>query len=200
MDTRFVAWSGTGGDPRHCSSKGSSCTRAMSSRRDARGRGPRHRRRLLPGAPHGARRRRRLCRAGTTGGARLRGDGPPGGSRSRHLSRRPRRPANARSICEAGTRRRGSSRREGPPLTYFRAAMVVGAGSESYRTLRYLVQRLPVMIAPSWLRTPTQPIGIDDVVSYLTQAPDVRRAPGARSRSAGPTSSPMARCSIAWRG
>ena len=51
--------------------------------------------------------------------------------------------------------------------------MVVGARSESYRTLRYLVQRLPVMIAPSWLRTPTQPIGIDDVVSYLTQAPEV---------------------------
>src|SRR5215218_1700069 len=37
---------------------------------------------------------------------------------------------------------------EGPPLTYFRAAMVVGAGSESYRTLRYLVQRLPVMVTP----------------------------------------------------
>lgn len=53
---------------------------------------------------------------------------------------------------------------EGPPLTYFRAAMVVGAGSESYRTLRYLVGRLPVMIAPSWLRTATQPIGIDATV------------------------------------
>ena len=39
----------------------------------------------------------------------------------------------------------------GPALTYFRAAMVVGAQSESYRTLRYLVRRLPVMIAPSWL-------------------------------------------------
>ena len=38
---------------------------------------------------------------------------------------------------------------DGPPLTYFRAAMVVGAGSESYRTLRYLVGRLPVMIAPT---------------------------------------------------
>ena len=41
---------------------------------------------------------------------------------------------------------------EGPPLTYFRAGMVVGARSESYRTLRYLVQRLPAMIAPAWLR------------------------------------------------
>jgi uncharacterized protein YbjT (DUF2867 family) len=39
----------------------------------------------------------------------------------------------------------------GPPLTYVRAGMVVGAGSESYRTLRYLVQRLPAMIAPAWL-------------------------------------------------
>jgi uncharacterized protein YbjT (DUF2867 family) len=60
--------------------------------------------------------------------------------------------------------------REGPPLTYFRAAMVVGARSESYRTLRALVERLPVMIAPSWLRTRTQPIGIDDVIAYLTDA------------------------------
>ena len=83
---------------------------------------------------------------------------------------------------------------EGPPLTYFRAAMVVGAGSESYRTLRYLVGRLPVMIAPSWLRTPTQPIGIDAVVEYLRRAPErarVRRA--ARSRSAAPTCSPTRR-------
>jgi len=67
---------------------------------------------------------------------------------------------------------------EGPPLTYFRAAMVVGARSESYRTLRYLVQRLPVMIAPSWLRTKTQPIGIDDVIAYLTSAPDVPASAG----------------------
>jgi uncharacterized protein YbjT (DUF2867 family) len=37
----------------------------------------------------------------------------------------------------------------GSPLTYFRAGMVVGAGSESYRTLRYLVQRLPAMIGPA---------------------------------------------------
>jgi uncharacterized protein YbjT (DUF2867 family) len=62
---------------------------------------------------------------------------------------------------------------EGPALTYFRAAMVVGAGSESYRTLRYLVGRLPAMIAPSWLRTPTQPIGIDATVEYLRRAPEV---------------------------
>jgi uncharacterized protein YbjT (DUF2867 family) len=67
---------------------------------------------------------------------------------------------------------------EGPPLTYFRAAMVVGAESESYRTLRYLVGRLPVMIAPSWLRTATQPIGIDEVVEYLRRAPAVPESEG----------------------
>jgi len=66
----------------------------------------------------------------------------------------------------------------GPPLTYFRASMVVGAGSESYRTLRHLVARLPVMITPRWLSTPTQPIDIDDVVAYLAAAPHVMASRG----------------------
>ena len=61
----------------------------------------------------------------------------------------------------------------GPPLTYFRAGMVVGARSESYRTLRYLVQRLPLMIAPAWLKNDTQPIAVDDVLAYLVQAPSI---------------------------
>jgi uncharacterized protein YbjT (DUF2867 family) len=76
--------------------------------------------------------------------------------------------------------------REGPPLTYFRAAMVVGAESESYRTLRYLVRRLPVMIAPSWLKTATQPIGIDDVLEYLRLAPDVPESEGREVQIGGP--------------
>jgi uncharacterized protein YbjT (DUF2867 family) len=58
----------------------------------------------------------------------------------------------------------------GPPLTYFRAGMVVGAKSDSFKILRDLVSRLPVMICPAWLRTPTQPIAVDDVVDYLAQA------------------------------
>jgi uncharacterized protein YbjT (DUF2867 family) len=77
-------------------------------------------------------------------------------------------------------------RAEGPPLTYFRAAMVVGSRSESYRTLHYLVKRLPVMIAPSWLRTPTQPVAIDDVVAYLTRAPDVPESLGREVQIGGP--------------
>lgn len=75
---------------------------------------------------------------------------------------------------------------EGPPLTYFRAAMVVGAESESYRTLRYLVGRLPVMIAPSWLHTDTQPIGIGAVVEYLLRAPEVPESRGREVQIGGP--------------
>lgn len=75
---------------------------------------------------------------------------------------------------------------EGPPLTYFRAAMVVGAGSESYKTMRYLVGRLPVMIAPSWLRTDTQPIGIDATIEYLRRAPEVPESAGREVQIGGP--------------
>jgi uncharacterized protein YbjT (DUF2867 family) len=75
---------------------------------------------------------------------------------------------------------------EGPPLTYFRAAMVVGAGSESYKTLRYLVGRLPVMITPGWLRTDTQPIGIDATVEYLRRAPEVPESEGREVQIGGP--------------
>lgn len=64
-------------------------------------------------------------------------------------------------------------RRAGPPLTYFRAGMVVGPQSESYRTLRFLVQRLPAMIAPAWLKNATQPISIEDSLAYLAAALDV---------------------------
>jgi uncharacterized protein YbjT (DUF2867 family) len=74
----------------------------------------------------------------------------------------------------------------GPQLTYFRAGMIVGAGSESYRTLRSLVQRLPAMIGPAWLATPTQPIGIDDVVAYLASAPDVADSEGREIQIGGP--------------
>jgi uncharacterized protein YbjT (DUF2867 family) len=75
---------------------------------------------------------------------------------------------------------------QGPPLTYFRAAMVVGAQSESYNTLRHLVKRLPVMIAPSWLRIATQPIAVDDVIDYLRLAPQVSESRGREVQIGGP--------------
>lgn len=77
-------------------------------------------------------------------------------------------------------------REHGPPLTYFRAGMVVGAGSESYRTLRYLVQRLPAMIAPAWLKNPTQPIAIDDALAFLAAAATHRQVEGIEIQIGGP--------------
>jgi uncharacterized protein YbjT (DUF2867 family) len=74
----------------------------------------------------------------------------------------------------------------GPPLTYFRAAMVVGSKSESYRTLRALVARLPAMIAPRWLSTTTQPIGIDDAIEYLAKAPLIPESAGREIQIGGP--------------
>jgi uncharacterized protein YbjT (DUF2867 family) len=77
-------------------------------------------------------------------------------------------------------------REHGPPLTYFRAAMVVGARSESFQTLKYLVKRLPVMIAPAWLAKDTQPIAIDDVLEYLVQAPSIEKARAREVQIGGP--------------
>jgi uncharacterized protein YbjT (DUF2867 family) len=53
-------------------------------------------------------------------------------------------------------------------LTTLRAGIVVGSGSASFEIIRDLVEKLPVMIAPSWLETRTQPIAIRDVILYLT--------------------------------
>ncbi len=71
-------------------------------------------------------------------------------------------------------------------LTYFRAAMVVGSGSESYRTLRALVERLPVMVAPAWLRNPTQPIAARDVIAYLAAAASNPASAGREIQLGGP--------------
>jgi uncharacterized protein YbjT (DUF2867 family) len=55
----------------------------------------------------------------------------------------------------------------------FRAGMVIGAGSLSYQLMKSLTDRLPVMICPRWLTTPTQPIAIDDILAYLLAAKDL---------------------------
>ena len=59
------------------------------------------------------------------------------------------------------------------PVAYFRAAAVIGAGSESFRTVFHLVRRLPVMVTPKWVTTRTQPIAIDDAIAYLAAADDL---------------------------
>ncbi len=66
----------------------------------------------------------------------------------------------------------------GPPLTYFRAAMIIGPGSESYELLRSIAARVPALPKPDWLRAKTQPIGIRDVVAYLREAPRIADTTG----------------------
>lgn len=61
----------------------------------------------------------------------------------------------------------------GAEVIEFRAGMVMGAGSLSFDLLKSLTDRLPVMICPQWLTTPTQPIAVDDVLAYLLAAKDL---------------------------
>jgi uncharacterized protein YbjT (DUF2867 family) len=53
------------------------------------------------------------------------------------------------------------------PVTVLRAAMIIGSGSASFEILRYLVERLPVMVTPRWVTTWCQPIAISNVLAYL---------------------------------
>lgn len=79
-----------------------------------------------------------------------------------------------------------SSRREveqvlastGVPVTSFRAAMIIGSGSASFEILRYLVERLPVMVTPSWVKTESQPVAIADVLHWLVRCLKVPETAG----------------------
>ena len=140
---------------------------------------------LLPGAQHGwptatSRHRtsrrpgpsaRRRAQAGVRRIIYLGGLGDPQADLSEHL----------RSRQQTGE----ALREAGVPVTEFRAAVIVGSGSLSFEMIRYLTERLPVMICPRWVFTRIQPIAIDDVLEYLIAALETPAAPGASSRSAG---------------
>ncbi len=66
----------------------------------------------------------------------------------------------------------------GVPVTEFRAGVVVGSGSLSFEMIRYLAERVPVMICPRWVFTRTQPIAIRDVLDYLVAALDQPESAG----------------------
>lgn len=78
----------------------------------------------------------------------------------------------------SGLSRHLKSRREtetalastGVPVTTLRAAIILGSGSASFEILRYLVERLPIMITPRWVQTKCQPIAIIDVLYWLVEA------------------------------
>ena len=72
------------------------------------------------------------------------------------------------------------------PVTTLRAGMVVGAGSAAFETIRALVDRLPAMICPRWVSTPTQPIALRDVVAYIAGVCGHEAALGRSFDIAGP--------------
>lgn len=69
-------------------------------------------------------------------------------------------------------------REPGVPVTEFRAGVVVGSGSLSFEMIRYLTERVPFMICPHWVNTKAQPIGIRDVLDYLSAARNVPESTG----------------------
>jgi len=71
-------------------------------------------------------------------------------------------------------------------LTVLRAAIVVGAGSASFEIVLQLAHRLPIMITPRWVRTPSQPIAVADVVAYLVGVLDVPETVGDTFEIGGP--------------
>lgn len=64
-------------------------------------------------------------------------------------------------------------RASGVPTVELRALIVIGPGSLSFELVRDLVERLPVMVTPRWVRVAAQPIAVDDVLEYLLEAADV---------------------------
>lgn len=74
----------------------------------------------------------------------------------------------------------------GVPVTTFRAAMIIGSGSASFEILRYLVERLPIMVTPSWVTTESQPVAIIDVLHWLVRCLEVPATIGQTLEIGGP--------------
>ncbi|HMB67829.1 MAG TPA: NAD(P)H-binding protein, partial [bacterium] len=98
------------------------------------------------------------------------------GERGRGLSR------HLESRCEVEDVLRSG----GVPVTTLRAAMIIGSGSASFEILRYLVERLPVMVTPRWVATPAQPIAVRDALHYLIASLDEPRTIGRGLDIGGP--------------
>jgi uncharacterized protein YbjT (DUF2867 family) len=66
-----------------------------------------------------------------------------------------------------------SSRPEFIQTIWFRAGIIIGSGSASFEIIRNLVQKLPFMITPRWVHTKTQPVGVGDILNYISKAKDL---------------------------
>ncbi|MEJ7742823.1 MAG: hypothetical protein WKF73_09895 [Nocardioidaceae bacterium] len=131
----------------------------------------------------------------------LQPDRPPPTTVARGLAARPLRPDSSRSST-SGPRQRDPlsspshlrSRREvegllgraGTPVTVLRAGIIVGSGGISWEMTRQLVDHLPAMVTPRWVRTRTQPIAVADVVRYLVEVLDDERCKGRVFELGGP--------------
>lgn len=71
-------------------------------------------------------------------------------------------------------------------VTELRAAMILGSGSASFEILRYLVERLPLMVTPRWVRTSCQPISIRNVLEYLGRCLELPETAGGLYEIGGP--------------
>jgi uncharacterized protein YbjT (DUF2867 family) len=81
----------------------------------------------------------------------------------------------------------GQILKSGPvPVTILRAAMILGSGSASFEILRYLAERLPIMVTPKWVRMPTQPIAITNVLGYLKDCLENKETRGKTFDIGGP--------------
>ena len=112
------------------------------------------------------------ARAGAERIVYLGGLGEQGAGLSEHLSSR----REVEAVLAAGA----------VPVTVLRAAMIIGSGSASFEILRYLVERLPVMVTPRWVRTPSQPIAISNVLAYLVACLSVPATAGRTLDIGGP--------------
>ncbi|MEV0333395.1 SDR family oxidoreductase [Nocardia sp. NPDC050717] len=99
------------------------------------------------------------ARAGLTRAVYLGGITPAGQELSRHLASR----AEVGDILLKGP----------TPAVVLRAAVIIGSGSASFEILRYLTERLPVMVTPRWVRSRVQPIAVRDVLHYLVRAAEL---------------------------
>ena len=96
----------------------------------------------------------------------------PPGARSQHLRSR----AETGEVLRAGT----------VPVTEIRAGMIIGPGSAAYEVIRDLVNHLPVMTTPSWVRSRSTPIALPDLLGYLVTVADIDAAAGRILDAGGP--------------
>ncbi len=115
---------------------------------------------------------RAAARAGAGRIVYLGGLGETGSGLSEHLSSR----REVEAALEAG----------GVPVTVLRAAMIIGSGSASFEILRYLVERLPLMVTPRWVGTRCQPIAVRDVLRLLVECLRVPETAGRALDIGGP--------------